>query len=61
MLPDNIPIKRYDPVFWLETFAILAFGVSWLYKSGAILRHKNNKVQRILKSALLVDEEMVQK
>lgn len=28
------------PVFWLETFAILAFGISWLTKGEAILKDK---------------------
>jgi predicted cobalt transporter CbtA len=59
LLPDDAALKKYDPVFWLETLAIVAFGVSWLYKSGAILEGKNNRVQKILKSVLLVDEEPI--
>ncbi len=30
-------LARFDPVFWLETTAILAFGVSWLTKGETIL------------------------
>lgn len=33
--PD--PVKRLDPVFWLEALAIIAFGFSWLTKGEAIL------------------------
>lgn len=36
-LPDDAAIHGYAPVFWLETTAILAFGVSWLTKGEAIL------------------------
>jgi len=32
------PLKEYDPVFWLETIAIVAFGISWLTKGEAILK-----------------------
>jgi hypothetical protein len=32
------PLTAYHPVFWLETIAILAFGVSWLTKGEAILK-----------------------
>jgi hypothetical protein len=31
-------IKNLDPVFWLETAAVLAFGISWLTKGEAILK-----------------------
>jgi hypothetical protein len=39
-LPDAAaaPLKRYHPIFWLETIAILSFGVSWLTKGQAILQ-----------------------
>jgi hypothetical protein len=30
-------IDKYDPVFWLEAIAIVAFGISWLTKGEAIL------------------------
>jgi hypothetical protein len=32
------PLTAFNPVFWLETIAILAFGVSWLTKGEAILK-----------------------
>jgi hypothetical protein len=28
---------EYRPLFWLETVAVLAFGVSWLVKGEALL------------------------
>lgn len=37
-MSNDSPIKRLDPVFWLEAAAIVAFGVSWLTKGEAILR-----------------------
>ena len=37
MLPWDHPIKRFKPVFWLESLAVVAFGVSWLTKGEAIL------------------------
>ncbi len=33
-------IKRLSPVFWLETVAIVAFGIAWLTKGEAILQDK---------------------
>jgi len=30
-------LQALDPVFWLETAAVLAFGISWLTKGEAIL------------------------
>jgi hypothetical protein len=33
-------IDGIKPVFWLETIAIIAFGVSWLVKGEAILKDK---------------------
>jgi len=40
LLPNDVAslLKRYDPVFWLETIAILALGISWLTKGEAILK-----------------------
>lgn len=35
---DDLPIKRLDPIFWLEATAIVAFGVSWFTKGEAILK-----------------------
>lgn len=37
-LSSDSPIKRLDPVFWLEATAIVAFGVSWFTKGEAILK-----------------------
>ena len=31
-------VQHLDPVFWLETITILAFGISWLTKGEAILK-----------------------
>ncbi len=39
-LPVATGLSRLDPVFWLETAAIAAFGVSWLVKGQAILRDR---------------------
>jgi len=39
-LPLATGVSRLDPVFWLETTAIAAFGVCWLVKGQAILRDK---------------------
>lgn len=38
LLPGDTPVKRLDPVFWLESVAVVAFGVSWLIKGEAILK-----------------------
>ena len=40
ILPSEIasPINVYKPVFLLEAIAIVAFGVSWLFKGQALLR-----------------------
>jgi hypothetical protein len=35
--PDNI-LNRLDPVFWLESLAIIAFGVAWFTKGEGILK-----------------------
>jgi hypothetical protein len=37
-LPGETPVKRLDPVFWLESLAVVAFGISWLTKGEAILK-----------------------
>ena len=37
-LPSGASIWRFYPVFWLETIADVAFGVSWLVKGEAILK-----------------------
>ncbi|OYZ01865.1 MAG: hypothetical protein B7Y37_04520 [Sphingobacteriia bacterium 28-36-52] len=33
-------LKQYKPVFWLESMALLAFGISWLVKGGLFLKDK---------------------
>jgi hypothetical protein len=33
-------LKKYKPVFWIETIALWAFGVSWLVKGQYLLRDK---------------------
>jgi hypothetical protein len=31
-------LKAFDPVYWLEAMAIVAFWISWLIKGEAILK-----------------------
>jgi hypothetical protein len=31
-------LQQFDPVFWLESLAVVSFGVSWLVKGEAILQ-----------------------
>jgi hypothetical protein len=31
-------VERLTPVFWLESVAVVAFGVSWLVKGETILK-----------------------
>jgi hypothetical protein len=33
-------LKKYDPIIWLETLALWAFGISWLVKGNTILTDK---------------------
>ncbi len=43
-LDTRIPdLKMISPVFWLETFALWAFGLSWLTKGEGILEDKNKE------------------
>jgi hypothetical protein len=37
LFPPDAPIRKLDPLFWLESLAVVAFGVSWLTKGEAIL------------------------
>jgi hypothetical protein len=39
ILPGEIrgTILTYQPVFWLESISVVAFGISWLVKGEAIL------------------------
>ena len=41
-LPDKAAFifSAYDPIFWLETIAIMAFGISWLIKGETLLKDK---------------------
>jgi hypothetical protein len=39
-LPFAASLNNLDPVFWMESTAIVAFGVSWLVKGQAILPDK---------------------
>jgi hypothetical protein len=34
-------LERLDPVFWLESFVLLSFGISWLTKGQLIFRDEN--------------------
>lgn len=45
LLPEqaSAALKSADPVFWLESVAILAFGISWLVKGEAILKDSENE------------------
>jgi hypothetical protein len=38
LLPSTSPVRHLAPVFWLESIAVVAFGVSWLTKGEAILK-----------------------
>jgi len=38
LLSSESQIHGIDPVFWLESIAVVAFGVSWLTKGEAILK-----------------------
>ena len=35
-------LSRIKPIFWLETIALLAFGISWLVKGGLVLEDEDN-------------------
>jgi hypothetical protein len=37
-LPDGSAIQELTPIFWLESIAIVAFGMSWFVKGEAILK-----------------------
>ena len=43
-LPDSTAalFKAYDPIFWLETIAIIAFGISWLIKGETLLKDEGS-------------------
>jgi hypothetical protein len=33
-----LALRAYDPIYWLESIAIVSFGISWLTKGEAILK-----------------------
>jgi len=37
-LPSNPWLQQLHPIFWLETLAIMAFGIAWFVKGETILR-----------------------
>jgi uncharacterized membrane protein YiaA len=41
-MENETQLKQYNPVFWLETIAIVAFGISWFVKGEAILKDRAN-------------------
>lgn len=38
LLPVDSPIRDVSPIFWLESIACVAFGISWFVKGEAILK-----------------------
>jgi hypothetical protein len=36
-------LKKYKPVFWLETIALCSFGVSWLIKGKTLMTDKKDR------------------
>jgi hypothetical protein len=42
-LPPDSALLKVDPVFWIETIALFAFGVSWLIKGEVAMRDKVGK------------------
>ena len=38
LMTGDTPVKRLDPIFWLESIAVVTFGGSWLTKGEAILK-----------------------
>jgi hypothetical protein len=39
--PIKSLVERFEPRFWLESIAIVAFGISWLTKGEAILKDQD--------------------
>ena len=50
-LPFATGLNNLNPVFWMESTAIIAFGVSWLVKGQAILPDKQPLTSRPLEHA----------
>ena len=46
LLPDRFayPLSGYNPTFWLETVAVIAFGFSWFTKGEGILKDDLSEV-----------------
>jgi hypothetical protein len=42
LAPANPRVARIEPVFWLESFASVSFGVSWLVKGETILKDQES-------------------
>jgi hypothetical protein len=40
-MPDDSPVNNLNPVFWLESIAVAAFGLAWLTKGELILADQN--------------------
>jgi hypothetical protein len=38
LLPSDSVVFNYSPLFWLESLAVILFGISWLVKGEAILK-----------------------
>lgn len=38
LLPDDSPVRALQPVFWLESIALWAFGFSWFVKGETLWR-----------------------
>lgn len=41
VLQNRLNIQEYTPVFWLESIALWAFGISWLIKGQVLLKDVN--------------------
>ena len=46
------PIDDLQPVFWLETVASVAFGLSWLIKGETLLKDAAGRADNVLESAV---------
>jgi hypothetical protein len=48
LLPGSVAslFQAYKPIYWLQTLAILAFGISWFTKGEAILKDEKQKQEK---------------
>lgn len=48
LLPDKVgsPVKAWNPIFWLEAFAVVTFGISWLIKGETIFKDKDEFLEQ---------------